>query len=325
MEGEQTGMDTGTADTSSETTGAGAAGGVGAETSGAEAGEYVPNFGFKAYDKKGEIEEWARGFITDKATEDRFRSLYAKAGGFDHLRGQTRASEERFQSVQNEVQTVQATLAERDGVLDELKFRRDSDLGSFFEYAGIPENAVIDWVESHLKFLQKPDAEQAQIKGFREQAARARELEKENNSLRASSESSESNQHVSTFNELCDHPEVAGFASKYDSVAGKPGAFRAAVINYGDAEYHRTGKTIPPLEAIRTVYRQFKPFIVGREGAAAAADVGTGQSAGAAGAGGRRPVIPSVGGGSAKSPARRVFTSVEELKAHHANLVAAKG
>ena len=293
---------------------------------GGEEGEYTPDYGFKFYGKKGEMEEWARQFIRDKETEDRFRSLYAKSHGYDHLRELSKARDGAFQTVQQQYQEAQATLKERSDVLEELQHRRDTDLASFFEYANVPIEKVIDFVEEHLKFLQKPESEQQKIAEYRQHAARARELEKENQTFKERLEAEETESHVASFNELCEHPEVAGFADRYDSVVGKVGAFREAVINHGDAEFQRTGNTLAPLEAIRAVYRQYKPFVLREERQAAVESGETPETPRqAASSGQRRPTIPNMGGSASRSPAKRVFTSVEELQAHHKQLVANQG
>lgn len=289
------------------------------ETEAEDGGEYTPNYGFRFYGKDAEMEEWARPLITDKATEDRFRSLYAKSHAFETVREQLKARESDFSGVQNKYGEVESTLREKEDILDELEYRRDTDLASFFEYADVPVEKVIDFVESYLNDLKKPEAEQNRLNEARQHALRARELEKENHSFRSERETHEVERHTATFNELLDNAEVDEFAGSFDEVAGKSGAFRMAVIDHGESVFQRTGKTLSPLEAVREVYRQYKPFLSGRQGGNAFEAQPTTAPAQ------RKQTIPNVGGSSVRSPAKRTFTSVDELKAHHQQMVAANG
>lgn len=290
-----------------------------------EPAPYTPNYGFRFYGQQAEMEEWARGFIKDKDTEDRFRGLYAKSHAFETVRERLKTSEAQITSVQEEMATVQTELKDKSATLDHLQYLRDNDLYSFFDFADIPVDRVIDFVEQHLKDLKLPQAEQDRIANARQQLLRARELEVENQSIASESEQRAIQSHTNEFTDLMDHPEVAEFATQYDGVVGKPGAFRMAVIDHGEAVEKRTGKSLSPLEATRAVYQQFKPFMERMAAAGADPQDPAEEVPQTPPARERRPVVPTVGGAGARAPQRKVYDSIESLKARHKELVAAEG
>ena len=279
-----------------------------------EVQEYKPDYKFKYYGKEAEMEEWARQFIKDKQTEDRFRSLYAKSNGFDLLKERYTARDGEYSELQQKFQETEATANGHAETLQEIQYLRDNDLQGFFKFCGIPTDKLIDYVEQHLEYLKKPEAERAHFDKASEQAARARELEKENQRLQAQFEQQSLQTHESEFTEYMDHPEVQGFAERYDSLVGKEGAFRQAVIEHGEYRFHKTGEYVKPLDAIRAVYRQYKPFVMGQQ---SQRDDRTGEAPQGAKdtAAPKRPAtIPNLGNGASVSPTKKVFGSLDELK-----------
>jgi hypothetical protein len=293
---------------------------------------YEPNFRFKAYDREGEIEEWARQYIKDKETEDRFRQLYAKSTGFDFLKDRYKSRSSEYNDLKTRYSDVETKAQQAEKAFDELRYLRDNDLHGFLEACKIPPDKLIDYVEKHLEFLGKSPQEQAEIKKVREDQQRLRQLEQQNQQFSQAQEQQALDTHKNEFWGYMEHPEVQGFAENFDARAGREGAFAQAVIQHGDLHFRATGETLKPLEAIRAVYKQYKGFI-GGESAQTRPRHPNGQYAPSRdeshreGAEGgppekRPPVIPNVGRGTTASPTKRVFKTLDDLKKHAAALAA---
>lgn len=278
--------------------------------------EYTPNYKFKAYGREVEIEEWARQYIKDKETEERFRGLYSKSQGFDVLKEKYTSRSQEYKDIKTQFSEVQQTMQQKEAVLSELRHLRDNDLHGFLKACQVPPEKLIDYVQKHLEYMELPADKRAEVDAAREAREKAYRLEQEVTQLRTSQEQVEIQNHAKEFEGYLEHPEVSAFAEKYDTRAGQEGAFREAVIQYGDMVFHKTGKTLSPLEAIRAVYKQYKPFLTEAQQAAAAQ-----QQAEVAPEGQQerqRPaVIPTIGRGSAAaSPARKSFKTLDDLKKH---------
>jgi hypothetical protein len=295
----------------------------------AESGAYQPNYKFNFYDKEGEIEEWARPFIKDKETEERFRMLYAKGHGFDVMKDKYKSKATSYGELETRYGELESKQSENDKAWDELRTLRDTDLRTFFDKTGLPIEKVIDFVQEHLDYLDLPPDQQKKIDAARETALKARALEGQVQSLSQQQEQAQLQAHVEEFQELMEHPEIDEVKTLFNQRVGQPEAFEKAVMEYGEAVFARTGKTLSPLEAIRAVYRQYKPFLRGEAGsqrpqqakpvsrdADAYADAPPPQRRAEP-----KQVIPSLGRGSGNvSPTRRKFKSIEDLNNYAASL-----
>lgn len=284
----------------------------------AETPEYQPNYKFKAYGKEAEFDEWARGYIKDKETEDRFRQLYAKSHGFEYLKERYKARDSEFNEFKTKHGELEQQATQHQKTLEELVYLRDNDLHGFMEFSKIPFEKLVDYVQARMEHLEDPKKGEAFESAYkarrdaREAQQRAQQIESEKNQLALT-------YHKEQFNELMDHPEVDDFASRYDSRVGERGAFKRAVAEHGEAHYLRTGETLKPLDAIRAVYKRMKPFVQEVE---AQADDESGEEVYQPPQRRKPAAIPNLSGGGAASasPAKKVFKSIEDLKNHAKSL-----
>lgn len=298
----------------------------GADVTGEETGEtpaekpaFQPNFKFKAYDKDGEIEEWARPLIQDKETEDRFRQLYAKSAGFDTLKEKYKSKLDEASEWKGKHTQLESSVKDHDKAWEELRYYRDNDIGRFLQTCKISDDQLVQYLEDRMEYLKLPENKRAKLDERTEAAHRAWQLEGQLKERDQRDQHSQVETHVQEFRGYMEHPEISTFAGRYDQVAGEPGAFEKAVVQHGDAHFRRTGETLKPLDAIRAVYKQVKPFLGQTSQPAQAAqqqqrsqETSPGQEAGAP----ARPkkVVPNITGASAVSPSRKAFKSIDDLK-----------
>lgn len=279
---------------------------------------YEPNFKFKYYDQEGEFDEWARQFVKDKETEDRFRGLYAKSNGFDVLRDKFKAKTGEYGELETKYKDIETKYTSLDQEIDEVIWQRDNDLHGFFESWNVPVDRVIDFVEQYLDKLGLPPDQQKKLDDQRAVLAEKRQLEKQVQQFSSEKQQQSQQAHVEEFESLIEHPEVAGFAAEYDARVGSEGSFAQAVIQHGDTHFHRTGESLSPIDAIRAVYKQYKPFVRGDAGAKPAPQAGASaeQSREPAPQHQRPKPVPSLGGASTASPTKKVYKSLDDLKKH---------
>lgn len=281
-----------------------------------EAQPYEPNYKYKAYDRDGEIEEWARQYIKDKETEDKFRQLYSKSTGFDHLKDKYKSKLDEASDYKGKFTTAEKAQKESDEAWSELRHYRDNDLGKFFETCKISDEKLVEYLERRMEYLGMPENKRAELDRLNAEAHRARQLERQVQQFESEKQTQTYEQHHQQFEQYLGHPEVGDFASRYDDRVGEEGAFKKAVIEHGNAHFHTTGEVLGPLDAIRAVYRRYKPFVnqgldAERQGAAQDRQVTESSPQH------KRPAtIPNITGSASVSPSKKVFQSLDDLKKH---------
>ena len=104
-------------------------------------------------------------------------------------------------------------------------------------------------------------------------------------------------------------PHVASIAQSFDARAGKPGAFRDAVIAYGQSQYHIQGKDIPVNQAVSQFIQTF-----GLVQAEAAAPGGQAAPASATAPQQRPATLPKVSGSGTTAPVKTKVKNLADLR-----------
>jgi hypothetical protein len=236
--------------------------GEGAEEGAAAAAQaqeqYTPNFKFRVRgldeeeDDDGdelEFDEFLRGVVTNKETEEKLRDLYTRAYGLDAIKPRHQKLQERYQAVTKDYGKLDGTIR------DILRLRDEGDYGAFLQKVGIPTTKLAEWLVSEIQAQQLPPEERR----IHEERAR---LARENRELRSGRE--QASEHDLSLASQIYHEElqeemreedVRPLIRAYDKRMGERGAFEEFVLDYGSRYYQRHGKNIRPAKAVRECLR----------------------------------------------------------------------
>lgn len=248
------------------------------------AAAYEPNYKFKAYDQELEFEDWAKEVAKDKETEEKIRSLHAKAYAVDTMKSKWDAREQELSQV-TEVNTklIQAAQAMK-------HFRDNGDLDNLFAMQGIDEDKLIDHaiaIAQRRKAAQEGNQElvrqhQAEVQARQENF----NLKNKVQTFEQQAAQAEAARVEQTFQMARQSPEIAPVATAWEAKYGQD-SFKKLVHDLGYAHFVRTGgnvqtltggEVLSPQQAIEMASRYVKAEL----GVAPAAPVPT-------------PVVPTPG------------------------------
>lgn len=264
---------------------------------------YTPNFKFKAADKEHEFDAVFKDAIKNEAQEKKLRELYEKATGLDHVKSER----ERFRSSYKDLESQHSVLNRG---LDQLSTMLEKkDYQGFFNSLKIPEQEVLQYALSRVKYRELPPEQRQQMDQQYESQQRLVHLEQANEQLITGYQQQLVQHRANELDGYIGRPEVNQVASAYDTRAGRPGAFREEVIRRGQYYASISGEDVPVERAVREVMS-----LVGHVAAPASAVVDTQnpQNVQATPAG-AKPVIPNIKG-RGTSPAKKVIRSIDDLR-----------
>lgn len=256
-------------------------------------------------DKEHEIDEFVRGAIKDPDTEKKIKELYEKAYGLDIIKP-------RMQETRKELQDIKAENGNYRQSVEQLRdcYQR-GDFETFFKHLAIPEEKVLQWVLDKVEYQQLPP-EQRQVLDARQTAERrAWEAEQRAQQMEQKFESQASQAKGYALQVALERPDIKAFAESYDSLEGKPGAFRDAVCELGEYTWYKTqGKVdLDPGQAAQQMMERLGKFVNG----SGAQPQPSGASLGTQPPAKEVPVIPNVGGRST-SPTKVKPKSLDDLR-----------
>lgn len=289
---------------------------AGKEKEGEVGPAYVPNRKFKVLDQEKEFDEWVTPAL-NKETEAKFRELYEKAYGLDHVK--PKLAEERQARTQIEGQLRGVTHE----VQEILKHRDAGDLGTFFQKVNLPVAKVAQWLlaeaerQDRLKDLP-PEMKQVYT-DYGTLKQQNEELARKVESLHSGSVDTAVHARSAELQSVTSRPNIQPLIQGFDARLGKPGAFQDLVIRHGKAEFDASGgqRDLSAEEAVNEVLT-----ILGLQTQAASPAATPNESANARSAAPPTPkvvtptkptVIPNVGSSNA-SPAMKKPRNLEELR-----------
>jgi len=264
-----------------------------------EATQYEPNYKFNVKDQEMEFDEWSRGLIKDKDTEEKFRDVFTKAYALDGIK-------ESREKLQGEYESVHSHYKE---INDSINILRDHvgnrDFDSFLKALNIPKEWVQQWMYQDLQRGQLPAEQQAQYDQGLQARREAAELRRTNEQLTAQQEQMQRQAVEAELQAELQAPEVNQFMRDFDARKGQVGAFRETLRAYAIGQYHATGRDLTAKEAIGELM-SFASNQVGAQTPQAQSQVVAPQ---------QKPVIPNIQGRNS-SPVKKAVRSIEELKAY---------
>ncbi|HZX13692.1 MAG TPA: hypothetical protein VFF49_04755 [Thermodesulfobacteriota bacterium] len=267
---------------------------------------YTPNFKFKVKDKELEFDEFVKPIIKNKDLEAKFREIYERSHGLDEVKTSRESFKQQVEEWKGKYGQVEQSLQTLGG------FVKKNDFKSFFQALNIPKDKIIQYAIEELKYQELPPEQRQAIDMQREKELEFEQSSLQNQALQNQMAQLVQQQTAFELNQELAKPEIAQTISAYDSRVGNPGAFRAEIIRRGQY-YEAVHKISPPASQL---IAEVLNLIGGNTVQGVAPQSGTsGQMAQS-----QKPTITNFQGGGTKSPARRVPTSIEDLRKMRQNL-----
>lgn len=277
---------------------------------------YTPNFKFKYADgdakKEGEFDEFLKGVIKDKETEEKVKSLYEKAYGLDFVKSDRDSYKTKYNDLHQEYETQNAGI----NVLQHFLHKKDYQ--SFFEKLNIPKQDIMQYALLQLR-LQEATPEQKQAyEASRQASLNEYSLYQQNQLLEQRMNAMATSQKSQELDLVMQRPNVSQMAQSFDARAGRVGAFRDEVIKRGQLAAYTMRQDITAEQAVNEVLS-----LIGQQNQGMT-QAPTIQAAGAGTAQSDKKVIPNIQG-RGTSPAKKMITSIADLKKRAEELSASGG
>lgn len=280
---------------------------------------YKPNFKFKVKDKELEFDEAYKPWVKNQEDEKKLRDLHERAFGLDEVkqsRDSVKKQYEEMSSKYNEVESSLKTLG---------TYVKKGDFRSFFDILNIPKDKIINYAIEELKYAELPADQKAIIDQQRNQQLEFESRVSENQQLQSKVAQLVQQQTTFELNQEFAKPEVSQVAQAYDSRAGKPGAFQAEVIRRG--QYYEAVHNISPTatqlvgEVLNLIGSNPVQSSQGMN-APTQQQVMQGQHNSGSQTQKQKPVITTLSGNAGKSPTKKVYSSLDDLRKARQNLQA---
>lgn len=270
--------------------------------------QYTPNYKFKVKDKELDFDDFIKPSLKDAETEKKVRELYEKAYGLDEVKSDRQLLKEKAKDFETKYTNVEQGLKTLGSYAQKKDFR------TFFDILNIPRQDIINYALEELKYEELPADQKAIIEAQRQREQEYEQTSWQNRQLQQQMQQLSLQQATFELNQELAKPEVASAITAFETRFGKPGAFRAEVIRRGQY-YEQVHRTSPPASQLVAEVLQIV-------GGIPQAQQGAGGSHGTLETQAQivqnqqsKPVIPVMsGGGSAKSPVKKVPTSIDDLR-----------
>ena len=268
---------------------------------------WTPSYKYKVLDKELEFDEQLKKATTSKEVEDKLKELYEKASGLDEIktkRQQAQSERDEWRTKYTSVETSLKTLGEH---------VRKKDFGSFFEALQIPKEDIFKFVADELKYEALPAEQKNAIEQRRQLEQQYAQQSQYSQTLEQQMAQLVANQAATELNFELSKPGLSQIIESFDAREGKPGAFRNEVIRRGQYYEKVLGQYASPSQVVQELVKLIGAQVTTQPGTNQTPGLQTSQSQAQDQA--EKPVITSFGGAAgAKSPVRRVATSMEDLR-----------
>ncbi len=280
--------------------GEGEAGGEGEQT------EWQPNYKFKVLDEEKEFEDFIKP-IVNKDNYDKIKEMHEKAYGLDHVKSKYQTTKEDYDKLKEDnTKNIQAL-----GKMGHLI--QNKDYGTLFKEMGLSDQDVMNYALERANYHELPaDQRQAHDQQVQEQQ-RLRNLELENQQLKQQQQRSIVQSQEQMLDNYLSSPEIADHVRAFDERAGKPGSFKEEVIRRGAHAYYTQKTQIPVSEAANQVISLYGGKPMNQEAPAAG---NAPQANNQPPVYQQKPTIPKMKAVSGQAPAKRMFTSLDELRTY---------
>lgn len=282
------------------------------------AAEYKPNFEYKANGERKEMDEFWRGVIKDKESEDKVRSILTAADAFESYKASVAPQLDHYKQLEAEysapIEALQRVAqlynaGEHKQALQELGYSNEMLLQQ------MDDQTLFNESRKRLEFKNLPEEQKALYNRQRESESEKLRLQRDYEARQAemtSMQEASVYQLANSTRELMQvalsQPEVSSVAQRYDAANGE-GSFFEEVRQAGEALTNQRGEWVSPNEAVSFVMRRYQPFLQGQVTQAGGAMASSSNQVVAE----RKASIPNVKS-SGGSPAKKGVTSMEDIK-----------
>lgn len=219
-----------------------------------EVAAYQPNYKFKVSKEEKEFDEFIRGSIKDKETEEKTRKLYTDAYGMEAVKPELDSLRKNYPELETNYNQLNTAVNE---VLD----LGQKDLGMFFERLKIPEERVAQWMLERIRKMELPPEQKAMYDQFEQTKRQNLEYQKQFDNLNQQSQMQAVQARTFELESTLQRPDVSSFASAFDAARKTPGAFRKEIQECGLYEWKVNGKDISASEATQAVMSRYQGMI----------------------------------------------------------------
>lgn len=269
---------------------------------------FKPNFKFKAAGKEMEVPEYLRGVMKDEDTQKHLHSLLSKAHGIEMIQEKLKGT----RTERDEVRTAYSQVMEPIRLGQEA-YRRD-DMDSVWDILKIDPNKVLQWAVKKVQLSQLPPDQRQVHEDAIAAKRRAWDLERQTDASNRTAAQTQGEQIQQMLDFALERPDISAIAQAYDGKRGKEGSFRELVNLMGDQEFHRTGKIISPIEAVKQAVELLGEKFGAPAQQAAAAPATAAQPAAAATEVKPKVTLPNTGGSKAAAPARAKVKTLDDIR-----------
>lgn len=273
---------------------------------------WAPNFEFTVKDKKHQFDDWIKETIKTKEQEAKVRELYEKAYGLDEVKADRQSLKAERDDYKTKFTNVEQSLQTLSSYVKKGDFR------TFFDVLKIPKQAIINYAIEELKYQELPPEQRMAVDQQRQQQAEYEARMMENQTLQQQMQQMAIQQARTEMNFELAKPEVASVVQAFNARAGKADAFEQEIIRRG-SYYEAVHKISPPVsqlvaEVISLIGGQAQASPQGQAPSVTSPGQAQGQINSQAQQQ-QKPVIPNFqGASSAKSPAKRTISSIDDLR-----------
>lgn len=272
------------------------------ETSEPDVPAYEPNYGYQANQEQKEFPDWAREYVKDKETEDRFREVFEKYDGFDTVKGRYETEKSAHGSTKEELDKL------TNGV-NNLKWQLDNDPATFFSNIGWTDKDLLHYAKSRIQYSEMNPQQQLEYDRARDNARSSHVATQQLDLLKEQNEQLQLQQ----LNMQFDHAigGVNDVASVYDQRVGRVGAFREKAAS----EWNNNASHSTPSQAVNAVVEEMKLLGLVQQ---QQDQQHTQQTS-------HRPpaTLPNVGTGrSTSAPTKKVWSSLDEMREDVSKMIA---
>jgi hypothetical protein len=215
--------------------------------------EYEPNYKFNHHAKELEFDDWAKGHITNKASEEKFRDLFERAYGLDVVKSDREALREHNSQLMDFASEGEQLKTELGEVGNLIRSGNMMQIEEAFERLNIPENVIYQYALHRLKLKDAPPEHQQAYQQQRERQSEMSNLQQQNEFLQSQFSNFQVSQRTSEMDQALNSPEVSSAAEYFDQRAGYQGAFKDEVIKQGRYHYLSTKQDLPVRDAVQRV------------------------------------------------------------------------
>ena len=278
--------------------------------------EQVDKIIYKSMGEEHEVPDYLAAAAKTSEQKEELKRLHERAAGLDHMeKKNSRLTEqmEELKPVVAEGKELKTEIGFYNKLLDQKKHHE------LFRQINISDDDVLQVASKILQYKELTPEQKSAYDNSMHSAQRMHQLELQTQQLQEQVNNSTVSSHENQLNQVLERPDVKQAMSAYDSRLGNSGAFKNEVINRAAmVEMQSQGKQIlTPEEAVNQVLKvighvtESQSQQAGSEGEVAKSSAPQTQVAAPT----PKPTIPNVQGGS-KSPAKKVFKSIAELRKH---------